>query len=270
VPGTEILQLDLFGDQAQTEPSSNPVSLAQLAPEGLSDAALIGALPNAVQAGARALALEAGRRRLDGAVAALTALCQSFVGFGADRMVPEQAAALDALVAIGGSDACRSVCEIIVEEIVQGPTLVVALSAASQLGVKFPAAVGLRLLGHFDPSVRAAACACVRAGPETVAALVGLLVDRDREVLIAAACALGRMGRGEARGPLKSHLSETPSPRVIEALAGVADEEAVVLLARLGRGRPDLAPHVLAALDEIDDFGAIRAASALRRLAQRS
>jgi HEAT repeat protein len=113
--------------------------------------------------------------------------------------------------------------------------------------------------------VRASACACVRAGPEIVAALIDLLVDRDLEVSTAAACALGRMGRVEARGPLKRCLNERPSPRVIEAIAGIADEEAVVFLARIGRARPELAVAVLSALDEIDDARAAPAAAGLRR-----
>ena len=68
----------------------------------------------------------------------------------------------------------------IVKEIVQGPTLAVAVSAASQLGVKSPHLFALRLLRHSDPAVRAPACDCVRAGPEIVAALGDLLDDRDR------------------------------------------------------------------------------------------
>ena len=52
-----------------------------------------------------ALAAEAGRRRLAAAVPSLETLCRRFSGFGIDRMVPEQAAALQALAAIGGREA---------------------------------------------------------------------------------------------------------------------------------------------------------------------
>jgi hypothetical protein len=52
---------------------------------------------------------------------------------------------------------------------------------------------------------------------------------------------------------------------VIEALAGVADEEAIVLLARIGRRRSELANSVLSALDEIDHARATAAASGLRQ-----
>jgi hypothetical protein len=85
--------------------------------------------------------------------------------------------------------------------------------------------------------------------------------DLNGEVAAAAACALGEIGRVEARGP----LIEKPSPRVIEALAEVADEEAIVLLACIGRRRAELATSVLSALDEIDHARATSAASGLRQ-----
>ncbi len=257
-------QLDLFADRAPTQESSNGLRAQRLAPEGLSDAALIAALPDSLLADARALAAEAGKRRLGCAVSALVALCNRFVGFGADREVPEQVAALEALAAIGGPEASRSVGDLIAKRIVQGPTLAVAMTAASRLGVTFPPDVALILLGHPNPAIRASACGCLRAGGRNVAALTELLADLDDEVSTAAACALGRMGRVEARDRLKRFLNERPSPRVIEAVAGVADEEAVVFLARVGRARRELAAPVLSALDEIDHPRAAAAASALR------
>ncbi len=194
----------------------------------------------------------------------LVALCHRFVGYGVDCKTPEQDAALEALAAIGGPEAARSVGQMIAKAVVQGPTLAVAATAASQLGVVFPPDVALMLLRHSDPSVRAAACGCVRAGRDIVATLIELLGDLDHEVSTAAACALGRMGRVEARDPLKRCLKERPSPRIIEAMAGVADEEAVVLLARIGRARPEFASSTLSALDDIDHPRAAGAASGLR------
>src|ERR1700677_3221273 len=194
---TDPAQLDLFGDRAPIDGHSDG-AVQRLAPESLSDAALIAALPDAELADACALAAETGRRRPSGAVKALAALCNRFVGFGAERLLPGQAAALEALAAIGSPEVYRSVVDMIVKGIVQGPTLVVAVTAASQLGGKFPSAFSLQLLRHSDPAVRASACACVRAGAEIVAALIELLADRDLEVSTAAACALGRMGRVEA------------------------------------------------------------------------
>ena len=225
---------------------------------------MIAALPDAVLADACALAAEAGKRQLIGAVSALVTLCSRFVGYGADCNVPEQAAALEALAAIGGVDAARSVGRMIAGGIVQGPTLALAATAALRLGVVFPPEVALRLLRHSNPSVRAPSCGCVRAGPAVVATLIELLGDLDQEVSTAAACALGRMGRVEARGHLKRCLNERPSLRVIEAAAGVADEEAVTFLARIGRARPELVDLVLAALDEIEHARAAAAAAGLR------
>jgi hypothetical protein len=261
---TNPAQLDLFGNRPELRASPNAPSLQSLVPKNLSDEALIAALPESVLADACALAGEAGKRRLSGAVTALAALCNRFVGYGADRGVPEQAAALEALAAIGGPEASRSVSQMIGKGIVQGPTLAAAATVASQLGVIFPTDIALRLLRHSNPLVRAPACFCVRAGHEVVAALIELLGDLDREVSTAAACSLGRMGRVEARNYLKRHLAERPSPGVIEALAGVADDEAIVLLARVGRVRPELSVSILSALDEIDNVRAAAAASGLK------
>jgi HEAT repeat protein len=257
-------QLELFTDCPPTPSATISAAARLLVPENLSDAALIAELPNSTLADARALAAEAGRRGLGGAVQALVALCNRFAGFGAACRVPEQNAALEVLGAIGGPEASQSIIQMIVKGIVQGPNLAAAVIAASRLGVKFDPDVALPLLRHADPSVRAAACACVRAGGVIVATLIELLADLNSGVATASACALGRMGRVEALGLLKRCLIEKPSRRVIEALAGVADEEAIVFLARLGRKRPDVAKSVLAALDEIDHPKAAVAASGLR------
>jgi len=53
-------------------------------------------------------------------------------------------------------------------------------------------------------------------------------------------------------GHLKRHLLQRPSRRIVEALARVADEEAIVLLARTGRARRELTGIVIAALEEIE------------------
>lgn len=241
-------QLDLFADY---RPAAAPAA-SRKAPQDLSDAELIAALPDALLAEACALAAEAGRRRLGEAVGALVGLCRQFVGFGADTRVPEQIAALEALGAIGGAEACRAVSQMIVKGFVQGPNLVAAVIAASRLGVKLAPEAALPLLGNADPEIRAAACRCVRASGEIATALIERLTDRDEEVSTAAACALGAAGRGEALKTLKRRLNERPSPRVIEALAAVADEEVIVFFVRLARKRPDLAAAVLSALDEIE------------------
>src|SRR5437016_795789 len=95
-------QLDLFSDAGirTHRPSLGRAGQVRPAPADFDDAALIAAIPEAGFEDAPALAAEAGRRRLASAVPALEALCRRFAGYGVDRMVPEQEAALQALAAI--------------------------------------------------------------------------------------------------------------------------------------------------------------------------
>jgi hypothetical protein len=72
------------------------------------------------------------------AVPALEALCRRFAGFGADRMVPEQAAAIDALARIAGSDAAKALARLIARKTVQGSCLQRAVTAAACLEAKLP------------------------------------------------------------------------------------------------------------------------------------
>ena len=263
----EPLQLDLFGDRPALDRSSDGASATAIAPEGLSDGDLISAIPDVSLADALAVTAEAGKRHLIAAVPTLTALCNRFVGYGAVAVVPEQVAALNALGAIGGREAAHAVSGLITRKIVQGPTLLTALSVAAQLGVVLPSNFGLGLLRDPDSSVRVMACGCVRAGAEIIAALISLMSDPNAEVVIAASCALGRFGRTEALGRLKRYLAERPSRRVVEALIGVADEEAIVLLARTGRARRELTDSVIAALEEMEIPRALAAAEALKKFA---
>ena len=124
-------QLELFADRPLPAPASNSGPARRIVPEDLSDAALIAALPDALLADACALAAEAARRRLGEAAPALVALCRRFVGFGVDCVVREQVAALEALGAIGGPEASRSVSQMIVKGIVQGPNLAAAVIAVT-------------------------------------------------------------------------------------------------------------------------------------------
>jgi HEAT repeat protein len=263
-PMSDFVQLDLFGDRPNIDRPTNAALLQSLLPQELSDEELIAALPEATLADACALAAEAGTRRLSAAIPALVTLCNRFVGYGIDVGVPEQAAALEALGVIGGPEASRAVVQLIVKRIVQGPTLVVATAVASQVGVIFPTDIALAFLRDSNPSVRALTCACVRAEYEVVATLIAMLDDPDGEVSAAAACALGRMGRVEARIHLKRYLTQRPSGRVVEAVAAVADDEAIVLLARVGRARPDLAHSIISTLEEIDSPRAASAALGLK------
>src|SRR6516165_5510993 len=133
-------QLDLFSCVGIQVDHPVPMSM-ELRPAAtvLDDQALIAAIPDSILAGSIALAAEAGRRRLAAAVPNLESLCRRFSGFGIDRMVPEQAAALQALAAIGGREAAQAVSRLIVRAIVQGPTLNLAVSTATRIGSALPA-----------------------------------------------------------------------------------------------------------------------------------
>src|SRR6266404_1075232 len=196
-------QLDLFsvrsGPAQRDVPgrTSEPVIACTL-----DDASLLAAIPNAGIRDSVALVVEAGRRRLAAAIPVLEALCLRFAGFGAGRIVPEQAAALNALVMIGGSDAAQTLVRLIAKRIVQGPCLQQAVAVAARMGAKLPFDTVVELLRHDNPQVRACACRCTRAWPEAVPLLRDLLDDLHAEVRRAAACALGRMGRAEVRALL--------------------------------------------------------------------
>ena len=257
-------QLDLFAvDRIGVEPGGGRAEPSLDAAE-LADAVLIAALPNARLATAPGLAAEAAIRRLAEAVPALEKLCRRLVGFGCDRVVPEQAAALEALAAIGGEHARQAVPRLVADRIVQGPTLAVALGAAARLRASLPPLRLMQLLGDADPSVRAAACRCVRSAGPHLGLLIELLDDLHCDVATAAAVALGRIGRAEARPMLLGLLRGRPSAEVIEALAPIADQEVLVAFGRVARAMPDLTPHVLDALDQLDDPRAARIALALR------
>src|SRR5262249_25435313 len=99
------LQPDLF-DGAGVRPDyavRAGIERPRLRPDVLGDDALIAAIPRVSQADCRDVTVEAGRRRLMGAVPALEALCRRFKGFGIGQAIPEQTAALGALAAIGCS-----------------------------------------------------------------------------------------------------------------------------------------------------------------------
>jgi len=153
---------------------------------------LIAAIPDSNLADSIALAAEAGRRRLAAAIPSLETLCRRFSGFGIDRMVPEQAAALQALAAIGGREAAQAVSQLIVRGVVQGPTLNLAVSTAARIGSTLPTDVLRSLLRHPDPGIRASVCGCARRRQELISVMIDLLDDLNQGVARSAACALGQ------------------------------------------------------------------------------
>ena len=246
-------QFELFSARRLESTPSPSIPAPQIAdPRGMDDADLIARIAESGRAGTIALAGEAGRRRLAVAVPTLEAICRRFAGFGADRPICEQAAALDALAAIGGAAAANAVSRLIARRDVQGPTLVVAVAAAARLASPLALDRRLELLRHENPVLRAEACRCAGNSAEAVALIVDLLDDPNAAVHAAAACALGRLGHARALPALARLLRLAPSAEIVEAIVGVADDDAVVLLARLARSRPDLFHAIQDALQDCD------------------
>jgi HEAT repeat protein len=207
-------QLNLFSAAGFAVEQPLPQRLAHHpAVVDLDDEALIAAIPTATLDDCTALAAEAARRRLAAAIPALEALCRRFTGFGISCLVPEQSAALRALAVIGSRDAAQAVSLLIVRGVVQGPTLGLAVAVAAQLSANLPVDVLRSLLRHADPDIRANACSCACRQPELIAVMIDLLDDLNQAVARSAACALGHMGRIEARPILVSLLQEEPSKR---------------------------------------------------------
>ena len=172
-------------------------------------------------------------------------------GFGADRVVPEQAAALEAMAAIGGKEARVGVASLLVERVVQGPILAVALRAAGRLSVSLPPPCPTELLRNPRPEVRAGACRCIRSASAHFELLVELLGDLHSEVATSAAIALGRTGRIEGLPMLTALLLREPSAELIDAAAPIADEKVITILGRTARETPSLRQAVLDALEQI-------------------
>src|ERR1700687_3177790 len=151
----------------------------------------------------------------------------------------------------------------IVQGAVQGPALNLALKAAAQLHSTLPADVLRSLLRHPNPDIRAHACRCARRSPELISVMIDLLDDLNQDVARSAACALGQMGRSEARSMLARLLREQPTEEVIDAVSPIADEECLVALGRIARSASTLSDAALTALEGVDHprAGAIKAAA---------
>jgi HEAT repeats len=260
-------QLDLFSSSViQAERLLSQGTELRPTATALDDQALIAAIPESNLTVSIALATEAGRRRLATAIPSLETLCRRFSGFGIDRMVPEQAAALQALAVISGREAAQAVSRLIVRGVVQGPALNLAVSTAAQIGSALPADVLRSLLRHPDPGIRASVCGCARRRPELISLMIDLLDDLNQGVARSAACALGQIGRIEARPMLVKLLREEPSEEIIDAVSSIADEECMVQLGQIARTEPALSDAALNALEDIDQPRANAIATAVRNV----
>jgi HEAT repeat protein len=247
-------QLDLFRDfgGASVRPSAALGAPSTFDVAELDNHGLLAGLADAALADSLTLLAEVGHRRMVAAVPLLRDLCRRHAGFGARRPIPEQIAALNALHAIGTREAALAVAEAIERGWVEGPALAVAAWCAGRLHANLSAETVAMLLQHPDPGVRVAGCGCARPYPAITVLLGQLMGDLRRPVAEAAACALGRLGRTEARPALAALLERAPSEEVIEAAGAVADEPTLVLIGRIARSGSKLAPAALAALEGSD------------------
>ncbi len=248
-------QLDLFASAGirHEDPPRFPQPHREPTPAAdLTDAALVAAIPDASLATCQSLADEAARRKLVATVPALEALCRRFKGFGLQHAVPEQTASLQALAAIGGTEAVAAVRRIVAGDMVTGPGQREAVRAAAALRCILPEPTATALLRHADPGIRAQTCRCAPRTAQVAVLLGSLLEDLNPGVATAAAMALGRRGGVEARPWLARLLRQSPDAELIEAVISVADEECAVLLGRIARQHPALRDAALTALEAIE------------------
>ena len=261
-----IRQPDLFGERGLVEADRAPAAAAPQAgawSAGLSDDELVAALPEATLFDAEALCAAAVSRSLEASVPALERLWRRFVGFGIDAPLVEQRAVLGALAALDCGAARAALKRIVLSKGLPAAQLPPALRAASDAGLVLPAAFVGPLLEHRNPAVREPAFAlALKAGVPDVL-LRGGLVDPCVPARRAAAIALGHRGDGAAREALIAELAVDPSRSVIDALAAIGDDGAIVHLGRCAERHPGLAGAVVDALRDMESTRAERLAGHL-------
>ena len=260
-------QLDLFAERGEVEPRHSPRTAASSAPapavDTLPDDDLLELIPNAGPSNVETVCSEVVSRSLQAAVPALEALWRRFSGFGIEKPLREQLAVIDTLARLGGTDARSALKGIVLCKGLPASLLPVAVQAAASAGLALPAPFVGRLLDHEDPAVRGAAFALAASANVPADRLHAGLFARSAVDRRAAAVALGLRGDSRARQPLFEELVRSPSPEVIEAVAAVWDDDAIVHLGRCARHHPRLAGAVL---DALRDIGSPRAKVVARKL----
>ena len=253
-------QLDLFAERGGVEPRHSPKAATSSAPapalDALSDDDLLELIPDVGPSDVEAVCSEVVSRSLQAAVPALEALWRRFSGFGIEKPLREQLAVVDTLVSLGGTDARSALRRIVLSRDLPASLLPAALQAAASAGLALPAPFVGPLLDHEDAAVRGAAFALAASANVPADRLHASLFDRSAANRRAAAVALGLRGDSRARQPLFDELARAPSSEIIEAVATVWDDDAIVHLGRCARHHPRLAGAVL---DALRDIGSPRA-----------
>ena len=259
-------QPDLFGEGGLVEADRGPAQAPPqvgVQPTDLTDDELIALLPEATLSEAEHLCAAAVSRSLEASVPSLVRLWRRFAGFGIDVPLVEQRAVLGALAALACGPARSALKRIVLSEGLPAAQLPLALRAAADAGLVLPAAFVGPLLEHRNPAVRELAFAlALKAGvPDLL--LRGGLDDPCVPVRRAAVIALGRRGDAGAREALIAELAADPSRAVIEALAAIGDDGAIVHLGRCAERHPALAGTVVDVLRDMESARAERLAGRL-------
>lgn len=218
-----------------------------------------------------ALADALGARADKAATPVLLRLAHRFAGFDRDAGAPEMRAALAALGRLNDPACASVVTDLATLDALSPESLALALECLAGLRHRQAAPLARLHLTHESPAVRAAACtlaARLRLRPSGPA-LEALLTDPVPSVAAAAALALGSMGLPAGKAPLETWLSTAAPldlPRIIAALAPVADDDTAVLLGRAAE-RADLDGR-LAVVTALGDIGGRAAVTWLCRLAR--
>lgn len=254
-------QLDLFAGRGGVTPRHVPdpdASSAATPVETLTDDELLELVPETGPSNVDAVCSQLVSRSLETAVPALEALWRRFVGFGVEKPLREQLAVVNTLAWLGGTDARVALRRIVLSRSLPASLLPAALRAAVDSGLALPARFVRPLLDHDDTAVRGAAFALAARTNVAADRLHEGLLDRSAANRRLAAVALGLRGDPRARPPLYDALARCPSTEVIEAIAAVWDDDAIVHLGRCARRHPRLAGAVL---DALRDIGSPRAQS---------
>ncbi len=256
-------QGDLFDQPSPRLSSAPPGGRAEYDVRSLSDDKLLARLDRAGSSEAVALLREISERGLTAGVPVLHRLWKRFSGFGVRAPLPEQLAVLCALARLNTDSACQSLREVLLSPSLPSGLQAPALEAAVDAKLVLPGASIAGFLEDPDARVRASAFALAfRAGLTGDRVRTGLL-DPDGAVRRAAAVTLGRQGDRAARDFLLDALRNEPSADVIDAIAGIPDDEIVVELARCAAAQPIFRAEILSVLTEMDDPVSARVAQRL-------
>ena len=234
-----------------------------LVPADLIDEALIAMLPQASMLAAEELCSEVASRGLAEAVPALERLWRRFAGFGIGTPLVEQRSVLNALAHLDCAASRTALRGIVLSKGLPASLLPAALEAAAEAALSLPARFIGPLLEHEDAEVRAAAFALAPRAGVPVELLRDGLGDPSPAVRRLAAIAMGARSDAAAGECLVEELERNPNAEVIEALARIGDDDAIVHLARCAERHPAVAKSVL---DALRDMEGEKAERTVRRL----